>query len=789
MHYQKDKMINPNNYIRVFGGPGMPYITSYMFIKYYDYVDPLITWKDDHWTVFLRKDIVKKISDEGVNFYSNKKKVKAFKKDYEKHLKTSIPLFNSIINKKKITKKDVETFLECAGETLTLYVKCEFFFTEKAFEILGDKIKGFDKLKNPGRKQINRVYFNTDSFIYKLLTALSKQFSIPFQELLYYSSVEILNLFEHKTVDIKELSKRRKQHILVRDNSRIQILLDKKYDKIIDKMIPPIKPKKELTGKIGNKGIYTGKVKLFNHGYQFYKVPKLTEEMNKGDVLVTETTSPELTVACHKAGAIVTNEGGLLSHAAIISREMNKPCIVGAHGITSSVKDGDTIEVNANKGTVKVLKKENILKELKKANKQPWHLIINRPGIPPLHFTVTFQSFQRMGKVLGTDWTMEDFKWQDSKFYVSEKDKQKMLRFFDEKLSKDKDFILRLLKQGEKECNNLMKESAKYEKNHYDYFKKLFELQKSAAPYFRIDLKLEILLHKRFPDIKFLPPIKMNFIMKFHNELIKLSKIKDAKQGIKKLVKEYGWLTVFHYTGRWMTAEDVKEKLIPASQEKKVPPPPKDTLLKIYRYAIFLRTHLAETFAYSNAQAKPLLERIASDFGISYEDITYLSGDELLASLKKKELVVSKEEIASRRRRFGFFIYKRKLHILNEKECKYIFGKKKEEKKKAQVLKGIPASPGNIKGKVCLVKNFLDFSKFKPNDILVAYSTTPNYIVLMHMAKAFLTQEGGITSHAAIVSRELKKPCIVGIKNIMKELKDGDLVEIDAYKGVIKKLK
>ena len=64
--------------------------------------------------------------------------------------------------------------------------------------------------------------------------------------------------------------------------------------------------------------------------------------------------------------------------------------------------------------------------------------------------------------------------------------------------------------------------------------------------------------------------------------------------------------------------------------------------------------------------------------------------------------------------------------------------------------------------------------------------TTPDYIPAMKKAAAFVTDEGGITCHAAIIAREMKKPCIVGTKIATKVLHDGDLVEVDADKGVVR---
>jgi len=72
---------------------------------------------------------------------------------------------------------------------------------------------------------------------------------------------------------------------------------------------------------------------------------------------------------------------------------------------------------------------------------------------------------------------------------------------------------------------------------------------------------------------------------------------------------------------------------------------------------------------------------------------------------------------------------------------------------------------------------------------MVAITTHPDYLSAMKRAVAVVTDEGGLTCHAAIVSRELKIPCIVGTKIATKVLKDGGLVEVDANKAVIKILK
>jgi len=103
-------------------------------------------------------------------------------------------------------------------------------------------------------------------------------------------------------------------------------------------------------------------------------------------------------------------------------------------------------------------------------------------------------------------------------------------------------------------------------------------------------------------------------------------------------------------------------------------------------------------------------------------------------------------------------------------------------------LKGMPASPGKVKGRVKIVLARSQVGKFNAGDILVASKTTPWYVPLMKQAAAIVTDEGGITSHAAIFSRELNKPCVIATKTATKIFKDGDMVEVDANKGIVRKI-
>ena len=106
--------------------------------------------------------------------------------------------------------------------------------------------------------------------------------------------------------------------------------------------------------------------------------------------------------------------------------------------------------------------------------------------------------------------------------------------------------------------------------------------------------------------------------------------------------------------------------------------------------------------------------------------------------------------------------------------------------KRSETLKGIPASSGFVKGKVRVMLRESEFGTMEKGDILVTTMTRPEFVPLMRIAGGVITDEGGVTSHAAIVSREFGIPCIVGTQNATKILKTGDVVELDAIKGEVK---
>lgn len=102
--------------------------------------------------------------------------------------------------------------------------------------------------------------------------------------------------------------------------------------------------------------------------------------------------------------------------------------------------------------------------------------------------------------------------------------------------------------------------------------------------------------------------------------------------------------------------------------------------------------------------------------------------------------------------------------------------------------RGRAASPGYGRGHVKVVLGRRDFSKFEKGDILVATNTSPDFVPIMKKAAAIVAENGGITAHASVASREMGIPAVVGVANATQILKDGDEVEVDADQGIVKKL-
>lgn len=113
---------------------------------------------------------------------------------------------------------------------------------------------------------------------------------------------------------------------------------------------------------------------------------------------------------------------------------------------------------------------------------------------------------------------------------------------------------------------------------------------------------------------------------------------------------------------------------------------------------------------------------------------------------------------------------------------------RREITKERQIIaRGLGASPGIAAGRARILAGIEESDRFRPGDILVTRMTAPDWVPLMRKAAAIVTDEGGSTAHAAIVSRELGIPCIVGTGDASKRIPDGAIITVDAREGMVYK--
>lgn len=138
------------------------------------------------------------------------------------------------------------------------------------------------------------------------------------------------------------------------------------------------------------------------------------------------------------------------------------------------------------------------------------------------------------------------------------------------------------------------------------------------------------------------------------------------------------------------------------------------------------------------------------------------------------------------KRKNGYIFFDNNLELVDNiplwLERKNIVIKSQQDGK---IIKGSVAYSGKKTGKVCQIYTKEDFKKFEKGDILVTTMTTPKFTPILKLAGAIVTDEGGITCHAAIIARELKIPCIIGCKNATEILKNDMIVEVNANEGII----
>jgi phosphohistidine swiveling domain-containing protein len=251
-----------------------------------------------------------------------------------------------------------------------------------------------------------------------------------------------------------------------------------------------------------------------------------------------------------------------------------------------------------------------------------------------------------------------------------------------------------------------------------------------------------------------------------HQELSSYEGLEDARNILEKYLRAIIYNPVINY--RLQSAFKCVKKPIDERLKERIE---KSRTRTFYPY-------LTETVM------KKVFRAVAERLGVEERQAQLLTPDEIIKVLYEGSLI-SNDEL--KRREEGCYFY-----LGKEGDIVFYYGEiariARESHEKTEELKGVVACKGYAKGKARIINSEKDVDKMEEGDILVSINTNPSIMAAIRKAAGIVTNEGGVTCHAAIISRELNIPCVIGTKTATRIFKDGDLVEVDADNGTVRRI-
>jgi phosphohistidine swiveling domain-containing protein len=303
------------------------------------------------------------------------------------------------------------------------------------------------------------------------------------------------------------------------------------------------------------------------------------------------------------------------------------------------------------------------------------------------------------------------------------------------------------------------------------------------------------------------PPKRLASMSEERTELLKIalkSKQGDVKEDLAKHAVEYGWMENFLWTtapsGAEYYAGKIKDVLESAEAELERIDSERAALEKEYERIVsaieeegieikalaetvreFVNINMEswESVARSGNDCMNLFTELGKRQGLSYIETLYLSHHEMLSGGKK-------EKARARMKMKGLFVDGAKIVEMPAAETEELLAEFNKIDDVSEV-KGSVAFPGKAQGKAAVVMSSAEIGKVNDGDVLVCPMTNPDFMTGAEKACAIVTDHGGVLCHAAIISREFQIPCVIGTGHATKVFKDGDVVEVDAEKGVVRK--
>ena len=277
-----------------------------------------------------------------VETYKDNKNVKILADALKKKAREVFAFIKSH-DSKNITKKDYQDFWCLAGEYYLPHLSVKYivdYFSP-------NQLKKFLPILEESRLFSEPVFRDIENFMEAIADAIAKKNSYHHEQIISTTTDELLKYFNlGKLPNKKSLSERYKKSAILVERGKYKTYSGKQTNKI-DSMLLAQRTGQLIKGSIAYKGIVTGRIRLV------IDPEKDGASFRTDEILVTGMTRPEFLPIMKKAIAFITDAGGILSHAAIVARELKKPCIIGTHIATRLLKNGDLVEVDANKGLVR----------------------------------------------------------------------------------------------------------------------------------------------------------------------------------------------------------------------------------------------------------------------------------------------------------------------------------------------------------------------------------------------------------------------------------------------------
>ncbi len=267
-----------------------------------------------------------------------------------------------------------------------------------------------------------------------------------------------------------------------------------------------------------------------------------------------------------------------------------------------------------------------------------------------------------------------------------------------------------------------------------------------------------------------LAPSEKPFILEYES-LVAKGKIEEAR-------KRFSWIRN-SYAGRFPLEETLTagETNAPPLEKPEVPPtlqPLVEAIGELSTLQDIRKKNSLIAIDYFCRVAPALAKR----HGIPVEELYFFMPHELDDDHLKNGIFL--EEV--RKRMTGFSL----LNVDGKITTTFESPEDGKTEERPEIITGIPTSVGTAIGRVKICMNISQVGKIEDGDVLVTSMTRPEYLPAMKKAAAIVTDEGGVTSHAAVLARELGKPCIIATRNATKVLRDNDLVEVKAGHGTVR---